>query len=409
MLTSPRWVRLARSLVASTPLRVVQAAGLGLAAGFALVRSGEARIISLPASSRSDRTALLSYSIAPFVGRGSAPSMDPTAAWVSLTLARLLRQRGWNVDVVSDANVAFVPARPYGVVIASRRSLSRLAPRLPAGGVKVLYLDAADVVVQHVAECDRLLDLKDRRRVVLSPVRFERPTPALEQAACAIVQGNALTLDGYRHARIPLHRVAAVATVEQPSPRSKDFEACRRSFVAPGTRGLVHQGLDRTLEAFAALPDYRLTVYAPVHREPQFQEACRRELRDTPNIHTARWHGLGHQRFGDLARKAIGLVFPSSAEGQAQEVVAGMAAGLIPIVTREAGVDVDGFGVVLSSSSPAEVAKAVRDLSALPVARLGEMAEGAWHCARSRHAPEVVARRLDEILQEVLTDPPTAG
>ena len=150
-------------------------------------------------------------------------------------------------------------------------------------------------------------------------------------------------------------------------------------------------------------------AYAPVHRERQFQAAYRRELRETPNIHTARWQGLGHQRFGDLARKAIGLVFPSSAEGQAQEVVAGMAAGLIPIVTREAGVDVEGFGGVLPSSSPADVSKAVRDLSALPVTRLGEMAERAWHCARSRHAPDVVARRLDEILQEVLTDPQTAG
>jgi glycosyltransferase involved in cell wall biosynthesis len=408
MLTSPRWVRLARSLVASTPVRVAQAAGLGLSAGIALARSGEARIISLPASPPTARAALLSYAIAPFVGRGRAPGTDPTAAWVSLTLARLLRERGWNVDVVSDANVAFVPARPYGVVIASRRSLSRLAPRLPAECIKVLYLDGPDVLVQHAAECDRLLDLKDRRRVVLSPVRFERPTPALEQAACAIVQGNALTLDGYRHARIPLHRVATVATGEQPPPRAKDFEACRRSFVAPGTRGLVHQGLDRTLEAFAALPDHRVTVYAPVHRERQFQEAYRHELRETPNIHTARWHGLGHQRFGELAQKAVGLVFPSSAEGQAQEVIAGMAAGLIPIVTREAGVDVDGFGVVLSSSSPAEVSKAVRDLSALPVARLGEMAEGAWRCARSRHAPDAVARRLDEILNEVLTDSPAA-
>lgn len=409
MLISPRWHRLARSLVASTPIRIVQAAGLGLAAGFALVRSGEARIISLPASSRSDRIALLSYTIAPFVGRGRTPSPDPTAAWVSLTLARLLRQRGWNVDVVSDANIAFVPARPYGVVIASRRSLSRLAPRLPTECIKVLYLDGADVLVQHAAECDRLLDLKDRRQVVLSPVRFERPTLALEQAACAIVQGNALTLNGYRHARIPLHRVATVATVERPSPQSKDFEACRRSFVAPGTRGLVHQGLDRTLEAFAALPDHHVTVYAPVHRERQFQEAYRRELRDTPNIHTARWRGLGHQRLGALARKAVGLVFPSSAEGQAQEVVAGMAAGLIPIVTREAGVDVEGFGVVLPGPSPAEVSKAVRDLSALPAPRLCEMAAEAWHCARSRHSPDVVARRLDEILQEVLTDPPPAG
>jgi hypothetical protein len=409
MLTSPRWVRLARSLVASTPLRVAQAAGLGLAAGFALARSGEARIISLPASARTARAALLSYAIAPFVGRGRDPGTDLTAAWVSLTLARLLRDRGWNVDVVSDSNVAFVPARPYRVVIASRRSLSRLAPGLPAGCIKVLYLDGADVLFQHAAECDRLLDLKDRRRVVLSPVRFERPTLALEQAACAIVQGNALTLDSYHHARIPLHRVPTVAIGEQPSPRSKNFEACRRSFIAPGTRGLVHQGLDRTLEAFAALPDHRVTVYAPVHRERQFQEAYRRELRETPNIHAARWQGLGHPRFGDLARMAIGLVFPSSAEGQAQEVVAGMAAGLIPIVTREAGVDVEGFGVVLPSSSPAEVSKAVRDLSALPVTRLGEMAEGAWHCARSRHAPDVVTRRLDEILQEVLTDPPTAG
>jgi hypothetical protein len=381
---------------------MVEAAARGCRRGVEIVRSGDARVISLAATPPSERTALLSYSIAPFLGHVASPDMDPAASWVSSTVARSLLARGWNVDVVSDRNARFLPSKPYGVVIASRRSLARLVPRLPLDCLKVLFLDSADVLFQHAAECTRLLELKDRRRVVLSPTRYERLTPALDHADCAILQGNDFTLTTYEHVRVPLHRISAPALHEHPSPAGKNFERCRSGFVWLGGRGLVHQGLDRTLEAFVKLPDLRLTVSASLHDDPRFSDAYDQELHHTPNIRVAAPAGVEREHVAALAGDCVGVVFPSCAEGQAAEVVACMAAGLIPIVTRETGVDVDDFGTILPDGSVEQVARAVRALSRLPAAQLRDKAIAAWEFARVHHRAAGIARRYDEILSEIL-------
>jgi glycosyltransferase involved in cell wall biosynthesis len=381
---------------------MVEAAAQGFRRGVEIVRSGDARVVSLAATPPSERTALLSYSIAPFLGQVASPGMDPASSWVSSTIARILLARGWSVDVVSDRNTGFLPSKPYGVVVASRRSLARLVPRLPLDCLKVLFLDSADVLFQHAAECSRLLELKDRRRVVLAPTRYERVTPALDHADCALVQGNEFTLSTYGHARVPLHRVSAPAPHEHPSPADKNFERCRSGFLWLGGRGLVHQGLDRTLEAFVTLPDLRLTVSARLRDDPRFADAYDQELHHTPNIRLATPAGVDGEHVAALAGDCVAVVFPSCAEGQAAEVVACMAAGLIPIVTRESGVDVADFGTIVPDTSVEQVARAVRALARLPAAQLRDMAIAAWEFARVHHRPAVVARQYEEIFSEIL-------
>jgi hypothetical protein len=332
--------------------------------------------------------------------------MDPSSSWVSLTIARSLLARGWNVDIVGDRNTHFWPSKPYGVVIASRRSLPKLVPRLPRDCLKVLFLDSADVLFQHAAECDRLLELRDRRGVVLSPTRYERVTPALEHADCAILQGNEFTSTTYQHARIPLFRVPAPAPDDHASPADKNFEQCRSNFLWLGGRGVVHQGLDRTLEAFANLADVRLIVSAPLHEAPGFADAYRRELKQTSNVRLVAAAGSDGGNIPTLASDCVAVVLPSCAEGQAPEVVNCMAAGLIPIVTRESGVDVGDFGIILPGASVDQIAAAARTISRLPVARLREMAIAAWEFVRTHHSPAVVRQRYEDVLAHLLSQPP---
>jgi hypothetical protein len=394
--------RLVGAVRASRAGLIVEAATRGIRRGVEIVRSGDARIISLTATPRSDRIALLSYSIASFLGRDEPPDTDPASSWIASTVARSLLARGWNVDVVSDRNARFLPSRPYEMVIASRRALARLVPRLPLDSLKILLLDSADVLFQHAAECERLVELKDRRRVVLAPTGHERVTPALDHADYAILQGNEFTLTTYRHARIPFHRVPAPALNDHPSPETKDFDRCRSRFVWLGRRGLMHQGLDRTLEAFVALPDLRLTVSAPLHRDPRFTAAYAHELQRAANIRVAKPAGVERELIAALAGDSIAVVLPSCAEGQAAEVVACMAAGLIPIVTRETGIDVGEFGVILPDATVEQLAAAVQMVARLSSARLREMATAAWAFARTHHDAAVVAQRYDEALMRIV-------
>jgi glycosyltransferase involved in cell wall biosynthesis len=325
--------------------------------------------------------------------------------WTARTLAGQLVARGFAVDVISEHNTTFVPREDYAIFLATRRAFPQYAGSLPARCVKIVLLEDRDVIDGNAAELARLVALKDRRGLVVTPLGVERPTPVLQQATCAIVEGNGATLDTYRHVRIPLHQVPAVAPAEESPPTGKTFDVVRRRFVWLGGRNVVHDGLDLVLDAFAALPDTRLTVCGDVTAERRFQAAYARELHGTPHISAAGPIAFASPRFRTLARESVGLVFPSCGAGQAAAVLAAMGAGLIPIVTRESGVDVDGCGLVLADDSVDAIRIAVRTVIDLPAQRLSDMAMAAWERARNHHAPSAVARRYDEVLTAIIGQP----
>jgi glycosyltransferase involved in cell wall biosynthesis len=79
-----------------------------------------------------------------------------------------------------------------------------------------------------------------------------------------------------------------------------------------------------------------------------------------------------------------------------------MHAGLIPVISYESGVDVDGFGSLLADSSVAEIQAAVRQISHLPVEALQRHSRAAWETARSKYTRENYARTYREIVGNLL-------
>jgi glycosyltransferase involved in cell wall biosynthesis len=163
----------------------------------------------------------------------------------------------------------------------------------------------------------------------------------------------------------------------------------RRRFLWFGSGGMVHKGLDLVLEAFTGLPDFHLTVAGPVEREREFESAFSRELYRTPNVATIGWVDVGSPEFLALARSLLGLVYPSCSEGQNGGTVTCLHAALVPVVTREVGVDVaSDFGVVLTEASVEAIRRAVVELAARPEDELRAMARRAWEFARAHHTRE---------------------
>jgi hypothetical protein len=79
-----------------------------------------------------------------------------------------------------------------------------------------------------------------------------------------------------------------------------------------------------------------------------------------------------------------------------------MHAGLIPVVTPGASVDVGDFGTVLPQASVQAVRDAVVALSGLPADTLEQRARAAWMHARSHHTREGFAETYDRFVGEVV-------
>jgi glycosyltransferase involved in cell wall biosynthesis len=356
------------------------------------LRRVDRRVVRLPAQGEQRGSVLFSYIVDPFLLTGPARiPYSHTHFWESFTIARTWAELGFEVDCVSWTNGDFVPARQYDVVIDVRTNLERWAPLLPAA-LKVLHADTAHWSFHNRARAVRLEDLQRRRGVALADRDPLPATRAAETADAIVVLGNRFTRSTYAFAERPVLHVPVSVPFEYPAAAGKDFEAVRRRYLWFGSGGLVHKGLDLTLEAFAGLPDHQLTICGPVRRERDFERAYFRELYRTPNIRLLGWVDVAPSSFLALADSCLGLVYPSCSEGGGSSVYTCMHAGLLPLANFEVSVDIGrSFGMLLPRVDPETIRGAVRELSARPAHELAAMADAAREQARRTSSKEIFA------------------
>lgn len=349
---------------------------------------------------------LLCYSnVAFFLKAGQPIPSDHTCGWESWQMSRTFLNLGYRVDVVSEENDRFVPTRHYSVFVGNRTNFHRIAQFLNNDCIKILHIDTCHWLFHNLAEYRRLDDLQKRRGFVLPALRTMTPNLAIEHADYGIVVGNEATISTYRYANKPLFRVPISNEVNLPWPDEKDFDAVRKSFVWFGSHGFVHKGLDVVLEAFADMPEYQLMVCGPLKTmaEKEFVRAYQKELYATKNISPVGWVDMTSPRFLEITQKCIGVVFPSSSEGGSGGVITCMHAGLIPIVTYEAAVDVDASqGIMLPTCSVQDIKAAVQNLSVLPLHQLKAMARKNWELARSQHTRTAFATTYSNTISDIM-------
>lgn len=323
--------------------------------------------------------------------------------WEAYQMALAFLELGFAVDVIDYTNNSFLPHKDYAIFVDAKWNMERIAPVLNKDCIKVLHPLSAHPLFHNAAELRRLLELRERRGVMLRPRRQDPLNWGIEHADCATVIGNEFTLSTYRYAKKPLYRLPSSWPTTYPWQETKDFEACRNRFFWFGGGGMVHKGLDLVLEVFASLPDCHLTICGPVEEEQDFVEAYHRELYETNNIDLVGWVDVSSPKFLQIARECVALIRPSCSEGGGAAVVGGMHAGLIPIVSYESSVDVSSdCGIVLKKSSIEEIRDSVRSVVSLPANRLREMARNTWERARTEHSPERFVEEYKKVISRLM-------
>ena len=147
------------------------------------------------------------------------------------------------------------------------------------------------------------------------------------------------------------------------------------------------------------LPDLELTICGPVQNEDDFVRAYARELYELPNVRVAGFVDVASPAFTALAARTGAVVYPSSSEGGGGSVITCMHAGLVPVVTPEASVDVpEGAGLVLGEATVPAVRDAVLRVAGLEASSLEAMSRAAYAHVRAHHT----RARFAEVLRETL-------
>ena len=322
--------------------------------------------ISFLPSGRSLGIVLISYVVHPFlITEQELNKATHTNPFECLEMVQVFLDLGYAVDVIHFENKVFLPKKAYAMLVDIHKNIERLTPFLLATCIKLHYITGAHWLFHNKSEYQRLADLQRRRGVTLLPHRTVQPSKNIEYADQLAGLGNALIHGTYAYAQKPIYSLPLAFATIFPSLEKSLKERSHKHFVWIGGGGAVHKGLDLVLECFKHMPEYDLTICGPVPSEPDFVDLYRKELYETPNIHLVGRINVRGAQFQEIVNKAVAIIYPSCSEGTPGSVVTAMYAGLIPIVSKEAGIDVHDFGFLLEENSLSEIIRRVKQVSEL--------------------------------------------
>lgn len=362
------------------------------------------RVVRLQPDQPLQGTVLLSWDVAPFGDASHLPGATlQTIDKDCVQVARTFVDLGFAVEVVDVRNRAFRPRKPYVMFAGHRMNFDRLAGELTRTCIKIACLDTAHWVFHNQATYRRKFELQQRKGITIAGShRLIEPNLAIEHADYAVIYGNRWTRETYRYAKIPFFQVPRFTGTQFNWPEHKDPNACRRRYLWFADQGAVHTGLDLVLDAFAAMPEYELYVCGPIEQEKEFVKAYYRELYRTANIHLIGSVDMMGAGFQEIANRCLGIVFPSCSESQAVPVITAMHAGLLPLVSEEAGIDAEEYGVVFANHDVTTIQEAVRRVSSLSTDCLHEMARKVWGYAQANHTREHFAGVFKQIVLDIM-------
>ena len=332
---------------------------------------------------------VVSYLSWPFRdGWDSPKARGHTNAFEVVAMAEAYSDLGFRVEVVDWDNTAYLPPPDCRVAVDIHGNLERWQASLPAGCKRILHATGPHWLLLNHAELSRLQGVRDRKGVALCPRRQAPPSRGVEGADTVVVLGNEFTKQTFLFGGKPVDRVPISSAYEFPWPENRDFDSAKKRFLWVGSYGMVHKGLDLALDAFAGMPDLELTVCGRPEKEDDFYRLYEQLLLRTPNIRLHGWLDMAAPDFAEIARTHAAVIYPSSAEGGAGSVIHCMHAGMLPVCTTEASIDLMDFGVPVSSGTVEAVQQACRAVADMSAGEVEARARAAHTHARKVHTRE---------------------
>ncbi len=347
-------------------------------------------LISLPPQAQEDRkvqgSVFISYITWPFKeGYHTPRARGHTNAFEVIAMATAYQQLGYRVEIANHDEKNYRPASDCVLAIDLHGQLEEWNKTLSPTCYRILHATGAHWLVANDAELRRLLALRDRRGVVLLPRRQVPPSHSAALADQIVVLGNKYTMESFQFSGKPITRLPLSSAYEFPYPQERNISLAKKKFLWIGSYGMVHKGLDFVLEAFAKMPELSLTVCGRPEKEEDFFHLYEKELLHTPNIHFHGWMDMASEAFTHIAHTHAAIIYPSCAEGGAGSVIHSMHAGMVPICTKEASVDLGDFGISIKEGSPEAVMEAARQFASLSDREAEERSVASYAHARTYH------------------------
>lgn len=303
--------------------------------------------------------ALLYYKTDAFTNPKLAKDYTHTNYWESVEIANILNRMGYIVDIIDRTATRFNLEDKYDLFIGigvgdSGQHYPDIAKQVPSA-IKILYALGPEpeqsnywLESRYISYFFRHSDVNYMKmRRIINNVDIDE---VMKHTDVILTNANEYIQQTYSYFGKPTHRVWLSTHPDLTMAYPKD----QKSFLYFGGNGNISKGLDLAIEAITGT-DLQLYICSPFEKEynPKLP----------PNIHWIGFTKVGSKEFNELTEKCGYVILPSCSEGCATSVTTCMRRGLVPIVTKETGVDVGNFGYLIDTCIIDEIRKQLVEIS----------------------------------------------
>ncbi len=292
-----------------------------------------------------DKNALISYQPASFLLSESHSWYKKDSLYErNRIIAKLLMEHGFNVDVISVDDREFDPSCEYDLIFDIDSGYKEIYQSQHKKPKVILHYTTAYYEFHNKQQLKRISKYRLRTGISTSN---QRPLNTINDGKFADVilsMGNNFTKNTFpkniknRVVSVPNFPVSHLKNVK----RHIVTQHSRNNFLYMASKGSILKGLDLLMEVFSRpdMANYNLYVSGSFENEPELMNYYSSYF-NLSNIHKIGWLYLHKREFSELIKKTTFHIFPSCSEGMPGAVVNTMSLGVIPIVTKESGIECD--------------------------------------------------------------------
>lgn len=345
------------------------------------------------------KNALISYSVFHFKNRRSVKHSNYSE---SIVIAKLLSNKGFNVDVINADQLCKIDYDKYDLIIGEGLPLFQ-ALKLKARALIVYYATGSHPWQCTEASLERLVDYyKTSGMLADESLRVQNYKWGVA-ASCApyiFCIGNKRTANTFvKHnavGELSLVNPSFIRTVYKIQEKNEDK---LKNFLYFGSAGMLHKGLDLVIEAVKSLPGVRLLVCGYTEGESKFINS----LNIPTNVKVEGFVNISSPRFSEICNEYAYVILPSVSEGVSTSILTAVGnGGLIPIITAECGIDLElEFVIEISEPTVEMVTKAIESTFGIPLKTYSRLSAKAHQYVEDNYSQKMYEERMNELLDSL--------
>lgn len=354
------------------------------------------------------KNVLICYINQPFA---NGITLDHTNTIESLEIAKAFKENGYNCDIVSSDCGRKINYEKYdilfgfGEVFKNSFYCDKKITRLYYSTGKHPYFSN-----QKTIERGRAIK-SNKGRFLLESLRYLKEDYLLEtnaSDALILIGSETESLSYKKYSNVPIYNlnVSFFKIHEYIDIIShKDFSESKKHFLFFSGGGLIHKGLDILLEAFSKQENFELHICAPTDSEIRFKKIYNKELYNNRYIHVYDFINLKSKTFEELLIKCAFVILPSCSEAMPTSVVNVVGnGGLIPILSKDASINIDNVTIPIEELSSEGIIDAVNKSQLLTREEIITMSKKAGQTINDHYSIMDYSKNIKKIIKNILSN-----